>query len=86
MDNGAGASPDKLPEIRRNMYEGNDSPEADIGLRNVYMRLRYFYREGFRMEIGNREEGGFFISVFLPATSAGGYGQCAGKPEGGGTA
>lgn len=86
MDNGAGASPDKLPEIRRNMYEGNDSPEADIGLRNVYMRLRYFYREGFRMEIGNREEGGFFISVFLPAASAGGYGQCAGKPEGGGTA
>ncbi len=66
LDNGAGAPPDKLPEIRRNMYEGNDSPQADIGLRNVYMRLKYFYREGFRMEIGNQEEGGFFLSVFLP--------------------
>lgn len=65
-DNGAGAEPDRLPEIRRNMYEGSDGPEADIGLRNVYMRLKYFYRDGFRMEIGNREEGGFRISVFLP--------------------
>lgn len=65
-DNGAGAEPDKLPEIRRNMYEGNDNPEADIGLRNVYMRLKYFYRDGFRMDVGNRAEGGFCISVFLP--------------------
>lgn len=65
-DNGAGAETDKLPEIRKNMYEGNDDPEADIGLRNVYMRLKYFYRDGFRMEIGNREEGGFRISLFLP--------------------
>lgn len=66
LDNGFGVPPDKLPEIRRNMYEGNDDSEADIGLRNVYMRLKYFYRDGFRMEIGNREEGGFYISVFLP--------------------
>lgn len=71
LDNGAGAPPDKLPEIRKNMYEGNDGPEADIGLRNVYMRLKYFYREGFGMEIGNREEGGFFISLFLPYPAGG---------------
>ncbi len=65
-DNGAGADAGMLPEIRKNMYEGNDDPEADIGLRNVYMRLSYFYRDGFSMDVGNREEGGFFISVFLP--------------------
>ena len=66
LDNGAGADVEKLPEIRKNMYEGNDDPEADIGLRNVYMRLNYFYRDGFSMDVGNREEGGFAISVFLP--------------------
>lgn len=76
LDNGAGADPDKLPEIRKNMYQGNDGPEADIGLRNVYMRLNYFYQDGFRMEVDNREEGGFSISVFLP------FGT--GKQKGGG--
>lgn len=71
LDNGAGADAAMLPKIRKNMYEGNDDPEADIGLRNVYMRLSYFYRDGFSMDVGNREEGGFFISVFLPRMEEG---------------
>ena len=40
--------------------------DTDIGLRNVYMRLNYFYKEGFEMDIGNNPEGGFFISIFIP--------------------
>ena len=66
IDNGRGVSARRLEEIRKNMYEGNDEPEADIGLRNVYMRLNYFYKEGFEMDIGNNPEGGFFISIFIP--------------------
>lgn len=66
LDNGSGADPEALAEIRRNMYEGNDDPEADIGLRNVFMRLNYFYGEGFEMDIGNNAEGGFRISVLIP--------------------
>lgn len=66
IDNGAGVRMEMLDETRRNMYEGNDDPEADIGLRNVYMRLHYFYREGFTMEIGNNVESGFCISIFIP--------------------
>lgn len=66
LDNGSGADPDALPEIRQNMYEGNDDPEADIGLRNVFMRLNYFYGEGFEMDIGNNAEGGFCISILIP--------------------
>lgn len=66
IDNGAGVRTEMLDETRRNMYEGNDDPEADIGLRNVYMRLHYFYREGFTMEIGNNVESGFCISIFIP--------------------
>lgn len=66
IDNGAGADSKLLPAIRQNMYEGNDDPEADIGLRNVYMRLNYFYRDGFEMDIDNNAEGGFRISIFIP--------------------
>ncbi len=66
LDNGLGAGEEQLPAIRQNMYEGNDDPEADIGLRNVYMRLCYFYGDGFSMDIGNNAEGGFRICVFLP--------------------
>ena len=66
IDNGMGVRPDLMEETRRNMYEGNDDPEADIGLRNVYMRLSYFYRDGFTMDIRNNVEGGFCISIFIP--------------------
>lgn len=66
IDNGSGIAEDRLEEIKRGMYEGNDDPDADIGLRNVYMRMNYFYRDGFTMEIGNNEEGGFRISIFIP--------------------
>lgn len=71
LDNGAGADPERLPAIRQSMYEGNDDPEADIGLRNVYMRLHYFYRDGFEMDIDNNAEGGFCISIFIPLHAAG---------------
>lgn len=66
-DNGSGAEPSRLKDIRRNMMEGNDEAEGDIGLRNVYMRLSYFYGSRFRMDVDNNGEGGFRISIFLPA-------------------
>ena len=66
-DNGSGVDPAKLKDIRRNMMEGNDEAEGDIGLRNVYMRLNYFYGSRFRMDIDNNVESGFCISIFLPA-------------------
>ena len=66
MDNGSGADALRLTEIRRNMMEGNDEAGADIGLRNVYMRLKYFYGSRFTMDVGNNAEGGFCISIFIP--------------------
>ena len=65
-DNGLGIAPERLEATRKNMYEGSDDPDADIGLRNVYMRLKYFYGENFTMEIGNNPEGGFKISILIP--------------------
>ena len=69
-DNGLGIAREQLEAIRKNMHEGSDDPDADIGLRNVYMRLQYFYGEDFTMEIGNNPEGGARISVYIP-TQAG---------------
>lgn len=66
VDNGRGIDSQELETVRRNMYEGNDDPDADIGLRNVYMRLSYFYPEGFSMTIGNNEESGVGVSIFIP--------------------
>lgn len=66
-DNGSGVEPSRLKEIRHNMTEGNDEAEGDIGLRNVYMRLNYFYGSRFKMDVDNNAEGGFRISIFLPA-------------------
>lgn len=66
-DNGRGILEDRLLEIRKNMVEGGDDPGADIGLRNVYMRLSYFYGEAFSMNIENQAVGGLKIDIFLPA-------------------
>ena len=66
-DNGRGILEDRLLEIRKNMVEGGDDPGADIGLRNVYMRLSYFYEEAFSMNIENQAAGGLKIDIFLPA-------------------
>lgn len=69
-DNGLGIARERLEAIRKHMHEGSDDPDADIGLRNVYMRLQYFYGDDFTMEIGNNPEGGARISVYIP-TQAG---------------
>ncbi|WP_242353149.1 sensor histidine kinase [Hungatella effluvii] len=66
-DNGRGILEDRLLEIRKNMVEGGDDPGADIGLRNVYMRLSYFYGEAFSMNIENQAAGGLKIDIFIPA-------------------
>lgn len=65
-DNGLGIPKDRLLEIKKNMVEGGDDPGADIGLRNVYMRLNYFYGEAFTMNIENQKAGGLKIDIFLP--------------------
>lgn len=65
-DNGRGILEDRLLEIRKNMMEGGDDPGADIGLRNVYMRLSYFYGKAFSMNIENQAAGGLKIDIFLP--------------------
>lgn len=66
-DNGLGIPEERLSDIRKNMIHGGDDPGADIGLRNVYMRLNYFYGDAFTMNIENQTVGGLKIDIFLPA-------------------
>ena len=77
-DNGLGIAREQLEAIRKNMHEGSDDPDADIGLRNVYMRLQYFYGEDFTMEIGNNPEGGARISVYKMCIRDRGREGCSG--------
>lgn len=65
-DNGLGIPEERLSDIRKNMIYGGDDPGADIGLRNVYMRLNYFYGDAFTMNIENQTAGGLKIDIFLP--------------------
>lgn len=64
-DNGTGMTKERLREVQRKMQEEGDDSGEDIGIRNVYMRLSYFYGEGFSMEISNAEEEGVHISIFI---------------------
>lgn len=65
-DNGRGIMDSRLLEIRNNMVHGGDDLGSDIGLRNVYMRLSYFYGKEFSMKIENQTAGGVKITIFLP--------------------
>lgn len=65
-DNGRGILESRLSEIRNNMVYGGDDLGSDIGLRNVYMRLSYFYGKEFSMKIENQAPGGVKITIFLP--------------------
>lgn len=65
-DNGLGIMEERLTQIRTNMYGESDDSGLDIGLRNVYTRLKYYYGEGFSMKIKNNAEGGVRITIFIP--------------------
>lgn len=70
IDNGSGIAKEKLAEINEKMRSGEETPGASIGLRNVYIRLSYYYGKQFSMEIKNNPEGGTCISIYIPNKEA----------------
>lgn len=70
IDNGFGIAEEKLSEINEKMRSGEETPGASIGLRNVYIRLSYYYGKRFSMEVKNNPEGGTCISIFIPNKEA----------------
>jgi sensor histidine kinase YesM len=65
VDNGNRISEDRLIQIRSKLSRLDDAPTDNIGLRNVYTRLHFFYGAGFFMKIDNNEEAGVKITVIL---------------------
>ncbi|HIY27606.1 MAG TPA: histidine kinase [Firmicutes bacterium] len=70
MDNGAGIPEENLQAVNERMRSGDDHSGHSIGLRNVYMRLAYYYGRGFSMEARNNPEGGACISIYIPNKEA----------------
>ena len=66
IDNGMGIEPEMLEKIQHSMQEEKDYSKEEIGLCNVFIRLKYFYGDGLKMQVGNNPEGGFRILIFIP--------------------
>lgn len=65
-DNGVGMRPDQLDELIRFMKDNNVQESNKIGVRNVYQRLRLFYKDAFHMEIKSVCGEGTWILLELP--------------------
>ncbi|HZG57438.1 sensor histidine kinase [Paenibacillus sp.] len=66
-DDGLGMTPGRLEEVRGWLREA-DSLDADehIGLRNVHLRLRQLYGEGFGLEIESAAGAGTVVTMTIP--------------------
>ncbi len=68
-DNGVGVSDQRLKEIYQHFEEGKrsiDEEESNIGLKNVYVRLKLYYENRASLQLTNLEDGGFEVSIKLP--------------------
>lgn len=75
IDNGVGVSEKRFEEIYQHFEEGsrNESGEvSNIGLKNVYVRLKLYYGELATLQLKNVNEGGFVVSIMLPISVEGG--------------
>jgi len=74
-DNGIGIDENRIKEIYRQFKEGiqNDGEEpTNIGLKNVYTRLRLYYGELAHFNLENKKEGGLLVTIKLPIRVDGG--------------
>ncbi|WP_088103260.1 cache domain-containing sensor histidine kinase [Halalkalibacter urbisdiaboli] len=73
IDNGLGITEERLIEIRRYLYEENASSYRDcnIGLKNVYARLKLYYSDKATLDLTNLERGGLCVMMKLPAEMEG---------------
>ncbi|WP_078549642.1 sensor histidine kinase [Litchfieldia alkalitelluris] len=70
-DNGLGISENRLNEIHQHFEEGIqklDGEESNIGLKNVYVRLKLYYNGEASLQLKNRDSGGLKVIIRLPIT------------------
>ncbi|WP_026559519.1 sensor histidine kinase [Bacillus sp. J37] len=73
QDNGNGITETRLNEIYQTLNEDQQSKlgGANIGLRNVYLRLKLYFGEKASLLIENDEDGGTFVTIKLPVETGG---------------
>ncbi len=64
-DNGIGVTVDRLKEIQEQL-KLNHISGSNIGLKNVYERLRLYYTGDIMFKVQNRNKGGFLVLIRLP--------------------
>lgn len=65
-DNGGGMKEEKLKDVIKQL-EGPPDNKSSIGLGNVYLRLRLYFGENFRMQIKSKAGKGTVIRLIIPA-------------------
>ncbi len=66
-DNGCGIPSEKLDEIRNSVVETGNLKGSNIGIRNVYNRLKLFYGNEFEFNIKSIENEGTQVYIKIPA-------------------
>lgn len=74
-DNGVGVTESRLKEIYQHLREETnkiDGAESNIGLKNVFARLKLYYNHSATLQLRNLEEGGLLVTISLPISMGGG--------------
>ncbi|WP_332696043.1 sensor histidine kinase [Halalkalibacter lacteus] len=73
-DNGIGVSEQRLKEIHDHLHaeQNNSKTDSNIGLKNVYARLKLYYSNQALFKLQNRNSGGFLVTMRLPLEMEGG--------------
>lgn len=69
LDNGVGVTKERLAEIIHYLNDEKSRKESEasnIGLKNVYSRLKLNYDELATLNLENQENGGFLVTIQLP--------------------
>lgn len=67
-DNGVGISPERLALIETQLENEQDMGE-NVGIQNVYYRLKLYYKESFKFKISTEVNQGTTIKIHLPIES-----------------
>ncbi|WP_282035001.1 cache domain-containing sensor histidine kinase [Metabacillus indicus] len=77
-DNGIGVTPQRLNEIHEHFRAdalNKKGPGTNIGLKNVYSRLKLYYDHKAKLFLENKEDGGFMVTMRLPVLLEGETGE-----------
>ena len=72
FDNGRGMSASELKTVQNNsLTDSGTIPSKNIGLKNVYERIKFFYGQQYSLEIESSQDVGTMIKLTLPIMKAG---------------